>query len=72
MLNGKIMIIHLIVGLTKEILLYKMSYFLEPYTHSKNKGNVELDLSNYATKSDLESPTGVDTSALLKMVIWLA
>ena len=62
MLNGKIMIIHLIVGLMKKILLYKMSYFLEPYTDSKNKGNVELDLSNNATKSDLESPTGADTS----------
>ena len=30
-----------------------MSYFLEPHTHSKNKGEVELDLYNYATKSDL-------------------
>ena len=33
------------VGLLKKIQLYKMSYFLEPYTHSKNKIEVELDLS---------------------------
>ena len=29
----------------------KMSYFL-PYSYSKNKIEVELYLSNYATKSD--------------------
>ena len=35
MLNGKVMIIHLIVGLTNTILLYiKMGYFLE--TDHKN------------------------------------
>ena len=38
-----------------------MSYF-SPYGHSKNKIKVELDLSNYATKSDLKSATGVDIS----------
>ena len=36
MLNGKVMIIHLIVGL----MLLKMSYFL-PYIHSKNTIEVE-------------------------------
>ena len=35
MSNGKVMIIHLIVGLTKKILLHKISYFSEPYDHSK-------------------------------------
>ena len=35
MSNGKVMIIHLIVGLTKKILLNKISYFPEPYDHSK-------------------------------------
>ena len=48
MLNGydnssKALIIHLIVVLTKAILLYKVSYFPEPYTHSKNKIKVKLD-----------------------------
>ena len=47
------MIIHSIVGLIKKMSLYKMSYFPEPYTYSKNKIKVELDLSNYAIKSDL-------------------
>ena len=49
----KVMIICLIFGLIKKILLHEVSYFLEPYTHSKNKTKVELDLS-YATKCDLE------------------
>ena len=35
--NGKNMIIHLIVGLTKKISSYKKRYFSEPYTRSKNK-----------------------------------
>ena len=39
-----------------------MSYFSEQHTHSKNKVKVGLDLSNYATKSDLDNTTGVDTS----------
>ena len=41
-----------------------MSYFTEPHTHSKNK----IDLSNYATKSDLVSTgePGVDTLQFAK------
>ena len=54
MSNGKVMIIRLIAGLIKEILLYKMSYFPEPYSINKIKIKVELDLSNYATKSHLK------------------
>ena len=61
MSNGKFMIIHLIVGLIKKILLYKMSFFPEPYTRSKNKIKIELDFSDYATKSDLKNAIGVDT-----------
>ena len=37
-----------------------MSYFPEPYTRRKSKIKVELDLSNYATKSNLKNATGVD------------
>ena len=58
-LNGKIMIINLIVGLIKNILLYNVSYFPEIYTRSKNKITVEFDLSNYVTKSNLKNATGV-------------
>ena len=36
MLSGNAMIIHLIFELTKKM-LYKMSYFPGPYTHSKPK-----------------------------------
>ena len=64
MLNAKVMINHLIVGLIKKILLYKMSCFPEPYTDSKSKIKVEIDLPNYAIKSKLKNATGVDTSDL--------
>ena len=37
-------------------------YFSRPYSHSKNKVNAELDLSNYVTKSDVKKPAGVDLS----------
>ena len=43
-----------------------MSYFPEPYTCSKNEIKVELDLSIYATKSDLKSATDLDTSNIAK------
>ena len=39
------MIIPLKVGLTKEILLYKMNYFPGLHTSIKNKTKFELDLS---------------------------
>ena len=55
------MTIHLINGLIKNILVYKNESF-PPYGHSKNKIEVELDLCNYATKSDIKTATGVDTS----------
>ena len=34
-----------------------MSLFLEPYSISKNKIKVKLDLASYATKSDLKNTT---------------
>ena len=45
-----------------------MSYFWESYTRKKNKIKVELDLSNYAKKSDLKNATGVDTSKFAKKI----
>ena len=41
-------------------MFYKNEFF-PLYRHSKNKIEVELDLSNYATKFDLKNTTGVDT-----------
>ena len=38
-----------------------MNYFPETHTN-KNKIEIELDLSNYAPKSDLKNATGIDTS----------
>ena len=64
--NEKVMIIHLTVGLIKKIFLYKVSHFPEQYSRIKSKITVELDLSNYATKSDLKSAAGVYTSDFSK------
>ena len=41
-----------------------MSYYAEPDIYIINKIKLELDLSNYATKKELEHETGVDTSDL--------
>ena len=42
-----------------------MSSFPET-AHCKSQTKVELNLSNYATKSDLKKGTGVDTSDFAK------
>ena len=42
---------------------YKMSIYYPPYKSSSNNIKVELDLSNYATKTDLSIITHVDTSS---------
>ena len=42
-------------------MLYKGSYFPEPYTSCISKIKVELDLPNYATKSDFKITTSVET-----------
>ena len=41
---------------------YKMSYH-PPYKSSSNNIKVELDLTNYATKTDINNLTHVDTSS---------
>ena len=43
-----------------------MSYLPELYSHTKNKIKIELDLSCYATNSDLKSTTGIDKSKFTK------
>ena len=50
MSNGKVMIIHLIVGLIKKIQIHKMSYFPDRYNYSKSKLKVGLNLSNCARR----------------------
>ena len=44
-------------------LSYKMSAYYPPYTSSSNNVKVELDLTNYATKTDLNNITHVDVSS---------
>ena len=57
------MIILLIAELIKKT-LYKMSqYFPKPYEPFGGDINVKLDLSNYATKSDVKNITHIDTSS---------
>ena len=42
---------------------YKMNTYYPPYKISSNNIKVELDLTNYATKTDLNNITHVDTSS---------
>ena len=42
---------------------YKMSAYYPPYRSSSNNVKVELDLTNYATKTDLKNITHVDVSS---------
>ena len=42
--------------------------FPKPYEPFGRDINVKVDLSNYATKSDLKNATGVDTSKFAKKV----
>ena len=41
-----------------------MSYYLEPDSHFTDKVKVVLELSNYATKIELDHATGADRSNL--------
>ena len=66
MSSGKVIINHSMAGEIKKISLHKLSYFPEPYGHSKNKMKVELDLSNYPTKFDFKGATGIAMSKFAK------
>ena len=69
MLNGKDKIIGLIVGLTKGNSINEWIFSkTESRIKSKEKVKVELDLSNYATKTDSKNATGIDTSSFAKKV----
>ena len=54
MLNGKVLIIHLIVGLIKKT-LYKISQYFPPYRTFSGNAKIELDLFGYATKTNLKN-----------------
>ena len=56
----------------KNISLHKMSYFPEPDTRSKSNMKFELDLSSYATTSDLlKIAKNIDLTSLKSDVDWL-
>ena len=61
MSNGKDTTSHLTDGLIKRY--YKMSQHFPPYRSSGRNIKIELDLSNYATKTDLKNVTHVDVSS---------
>ena len=67
MSNEKATIILLFFGLIKNIALYKMTFFREPYNHRKNKIKVKLDLSNYVIKSNSKNSICFDTLNFAKM-----
>ena len=48
-----------------------MIYYQEPDSHIRDKAKVVLDLSNYATKKELEHAKSVDTSNLAAKMILL-
>ena len=46
-------------------------YFLKPFRNFGGNVNVKVDLSNYATKTDLKNVTHIDTlSFVLKKISW--
>ena len=63
MLNRKVTIIHLIVGLIKKT-PHEMSWcFPKLYRKFWGNINVKVDLHNYATKLELKEATGIDTTS---------
>ena len=48
------------------ITLWQISYYPEPDSHSRNNIKFEIDLSNYATKSEVLKAAGVDTPDFAK------
>ena len=66
-LNGKGTIIRLIVGSIKKDIVQLSEDFPEPKSLG-GKVKLQLDLSNYATKEDLNNTTGIDTSSFVKKV----
>ena len=48
-----------------------MNYYPEPDIYIRDKVKVMLDLSNYATKKELQHATGIDTFDLAAKKIFL-
>ena len=63
MSSGKGMIVILIVGLIKKISYKNCQYFSKSFKNFGRNINVKIDLSNYATKTDIKNISHVDTSS---------
>ena len=64
MSNGKGMIIHLIVGSIKKVSYKNGQYFPKPFNSLFGDSiKVKIDLSNYATKTDIKKNSHIDTSS---------
>ena len=64
-LDGKVLIIHLIFGLINQIYHNIIQCFLTPcrsYKTERKNVKIELDFFYYATKLGTKETTGVDTS----------
>ena len=51
MFNGKVMTLHITVGLIKKIYLYRKSFFLELFDYTLNERKVQLNLGSYVPQN---------------------
>ena len=65
MLSGKAIIVFLTIALIKKTQYKRVNIFRNQNLRGVK---VELDLSNYATKADLKTAAGVDTSRFARKV----
>ena len=65
MINGKDLTIHLKVGLIKKACIKMSQYLPKLFRSFGGNINFKVDLSNYATKTDLRNVTHVDTSSFV-------
>ena len=52
--------------------LYKMSYYREPDSHTRNRIKFQLNFSNYAIKSDMKKQEALIPQNLQKTFIQIA
>ena len=71
MSNGRTVITYLIAGLFEGYSIRTSQNYPEPYDHFDESVKVELDLSSYATKADLERPKTLICLRYNRKQIWL-
>ena len=68
MCSREIIIVLFNSRIDKQYIALQNELLPDPYSYGRNKGKVELDLSNYAAKFDLKGATGNDTSQFAEKV----